>query len=256
MKKIAAFVLTHNEEKHIAQCLETLQWVDEIIIIDDYSQDRTVDIARTFGVKVYERELDSFSAQRNFALEQCNAEWVLVVDADERVTGQLASEIKSVVEQQTGAGAFRIPRQNHFLGRWVKGCGWYPDYSLRLFRRSGAKYEGAVHEHLHVQGDIKTLHNALKHYTYESIEQYVRKIDKYTTMAAGEMLQKGKRASMTDVVARPVFSFVKFYVLKRGFQEGIEGFLVSAFSCFYVLLKYAKLFYIARANRSQKDVDD
>lgn len=242
INKIAAIVLTYNEEKHIGPCLQTLQWVDELIVIDDFSQDDTVNIARTLGARIYERKLDSFSSQRNFALEKCNADWILVLDADERITEELKLEILDVLSNPLACG-YKMPRKNYFMGKRIRGCGWYPDYSLRLFRKTGAVYTKTVHEHLDIAGPVRKLKNPLLHYTYTSMEQYLQKLDKYTTMDAEELYNKGKRANLCHIVLRPAYKFLNFYIFRMGFLDGLEGFILSALSAFYVLVKYTKLYF-------------
>jgi len=247
MTRISAMVLTRNAERHLADCLGSLQWVDEIIVMDDNSTDHTAAIAQQFNARLFSRQLDDFSAQRNAALEHCTGEWVLVVDADEWLTPELQQEIQQRLAGAVAESAFRMPRKNLFFGRWIRGCGWYPDRVLRLFRREGARYSGMVHEGLDVHGAVGQLNGALWHDSYEGLENYLEKLNRYTTMAASEMHRAGKRATVLDVLTQPAYAFLKYYLLQKGFIDGIEGLLVSALSSFYVLMKYSKLYYLGKA---------
>ncbi len=246
MTRLTAMVLTHNAEKHLADCLGSLQWVDEIIVMDDFSTDRTQEIARQFKAQLYTRRLDNFSAQRNAALEHCSGEWVLVVDADEWLTAELQQEIRQLLAREVVEAAFRCPRKNLFFGRWMRGCGWYPDYVLRLYRRDGVRYSGLVHEGVEVHGSVGKLTHALWHDSYAGLENYLEKLNRYTSLAAREMHEAGRRASLLDLLGQPACAFCKYYLLQQGFRDGLEGFLVSALSSFYVLMKYAKLYYLGK----------
>lgn len=244
---ISALVLAGNAEAHIAACLESLAWVDEIVVVDDESSDGTRAIASAHGATVLERSLDRFDAQRNFGLEQCHGEWVLVVDADERVTSELQAEIERVVLEPGAHAGFRMPRRNHVMGTRVRFCGWYPDYVVRLFRSIGARYQGAVHERPVLTGSLGTLRGPLLHFTYETLEQFAAKADRYSTMAAAERWSAGRRAHWWDLVLRPAFELVKRYVLRLGFLDGMSGIVVSAMSAYYTFLKYAKLHYLGKS---------
>lgn len=241
MATIAALLIAYNEEKNIRDCLDSIKWCDEIVVVDSYSEDKTVEISREFTEKVYQREFDNFAAQRNYALEQVKSDWVLVIDADERVTEELKLEIKKVVSSDKPVQGYKIARKNYFLGKWIKYCGWYPDYTLRLFRKKGATYSGQVHEGLNIVGEIPNLKNALIHYTYDNLDHYLEKINHYTTLAADDMYLKGKEKRLSYILLRPVFEFVKKYILKKGFLLGRQGLFLSIISAYYQFLKYIKL---------------
>lgn len=246
MTRISAMVLTRNAEKELPTCLESLRWVDEIVVLDDGSTDRTQEVARRFNAQVFTRRLDNFSAQRNAALAHCTGEWVLVVDADEWLPVELQQEIQQLLQRPVAECAFRMPRKNLFLGRWIRGCSWYPNYVLRLFRREGVSYSGMVHEGPDLPGKPGTLSNALWHHAYDTLEQFLEKQNRYSTLAAAEMLQAGKRASALDLLGQPLFAFLKHYILKKGFRDGVDGLVVSTISTVYVFLKYAKLYYLGK----------
>lgn len=247
MTRISALVLTRDAEASVRTCLESLAWVDEIVVMDDYSHDRTPEIARELHARVHTRRLETFSAQRNAALACCTGEWVLAVDDDERVTPELRREIQALLDRDVDERAFDIPRKNFFRGRWIRGCGWYPNHVRRLFRREGARYLGDVHERLEVNGRVGTLRSPLEHESYESLDEYLGKLNRYTTLAAAEMHRAGRRASAHELVTQPALTFFSHYILQRGVLEGLDGLVICMLSSFYVMVKYAKLYYLREA---------
>jgi glycosyltransferase involved in cell wall biosynthesis len=240
MASLGALVLTYNEEDNITDCLASLEWVDEIVVVDSYSEDETCQLAGEFTDNVYQREFDDFASQRNFGLDKLTADWVLVVDADERITAKLREEIEATLTDPQAEG-YRIPRKNYFLGRWIKYCGWYPDYTLRLFKVEENRYQGLVHEGLDLAGEVKQLNNPLTHYTYSNLAQYLDKINHYTTLDSQEKYEAGKKKGPLYILLRPVVEFIKKYILKRGFLLWMPGLILSILSAYYQFLKYAKL---------------
>jgi glycosyltransferase involved in cell wall biosynthesis len=243
---IGVLVLTYNEEENIKDCLESVNWVNEIVVIDSFSTDKTIEICQKYTDKVYRREFDDFSNQRNFGLEKIKSEWVLVVDSDERVSAQLKDEIK---QKLTGLGfeGYRIPRKNYFLGKWIKHCGWYPDYTLRLFRNT-TNFRGQVHEKVEIQGPIKNLDNPFVHFTYRDIRQFIKKADQYTTLDAYEMYSNGRKFKLIDILVNPMWRFIRMYFIKQGFRDGIQGFILSILYFVYAFLKYSKLWELSRCS--------
>jgi glycosyltransferase involved in cell wall biosynthesis len=239
--RISAFVITSNEESNIGACLEALAWVDEIIVVDAMSSDRTREIAARYTQHVFSRPWEGYAPAREYALSKCTSQWVLAVDADERVTPELRAEIERALEQPAYDG-FLVPRKAFFLGRWIKHCGWYPGYVLRLFKKDLAWVtDRKVHEGMRVRGPVGTFASPLMHYTYPTVESYFARFDRYTTLAAEELRDGGARARPTDFAFRPLFMFVKMYLVKLGVLDGLEGLVLCAFSSLYVLVKYAKL---------------
>jgi glycosyltransferase involved in cell wall biosynthesis len=252
---IASVTITKNEERNIAACLESLKWVDELIVVDAESTDRTVELAKTHTPKVFVRPWPGFGPQKNFAMDQATADWILVVDADERVTDELREEILALLNKcpspLEGAGkgegecpiAFRIPRRNFYYGRWIQGAGQYPDPQLRLVRRGRGRYNDLpVHEHLEVRGPVGELLGHLDHHTHPTIASHELKIERYSTLAVEERLSHGKPgATWYHLLVNPLWAFVKFYLFRGGYRDGLPGFIVSGFSAAHVLLKYAKL---------------
>jgi len=251
---VAAVVITLNEERNISACMGSVRWADEIIVVDAQSGDRTVEIAGKYTEKVFVRPWPGFGPQKNFAMEQATADWILIVDADERVSDGLRDEIKTLLRNSPSplpspsrgegiADAYRIPRRNYYYGRWICGGGQYPDLQLRLVRRGCGRYNNLpVHEHLEVEGQIGELHGHLDHHSYPTVLAHERKIDWYSTLSAQERIQAGKpQAVWYHLLVNPLWTFIKVYLLRGGYRDGLHGFLFSGFSAAHVLLKYAKL---------------
>ena len=239
--RLSALVLSKNVEEKLPDCLASLACVDEIVVVDDESSDATRAIAERAGARVLVRRLEGFAEQRNAGLLLCSGEWVLVVDADERVTPALRAEIAKAIAEPGERVGFRLPRRNHLMGRWMRGCGWYPDYVVRLFRRVGARYVGNVHERPLLAGPLGRLRSPLLHFTYDSLEEYAAKMDRYSTMAAAERWAAGRRAHLLDLLLRPPLVFVKLYLLRLGVLDGESGLVVSVMSAHYAFQKVAKL---------------
>lgn len=248
MPKLALLIIAFNEEAHIAACIRSASFANEIIVVDSGSTDRTVAIAQELGAKVYYHKMTSFSEQRNVALDHAAADWVLFLDADERISPELARTIEQKLLDSHGYAAFRLPRRSYFLGQWVRG--WYPDRVIRLFERTKGRYTGIVHEAVHIDGSVDTLNEDIIHYPYKDIETYMNKMNKYTTMAAQELFERGRRASLTDILFRPPFAAFKMLILRKSLFDGVVGFLVSILSGVYVLLKYSKLYFLQKNNPS------
>ena len=249
LPSLACVVITKNEEANIRDCLESIRWADELIVVDAESRDRTVELARTSGAKVWVRPWPGFGLQKNFGMAQASSDWILILDADERMTEELRGEVRTCIEGwRPGAPvAFRIPRRNFFYGAWVRGGGVYPDYQVRLFRQGLARYNNvAVHENLIVDGEIGTLVGHLDHYTERRIQDHFKKFGHYTTLAAQEKAKTGRTVGWIDLVFRPLVVWVKTYVLKQGFGDGVRGLIVCVFASMYTFVKYAKLWDLTR----------
>ena len=239
--KLTAVVITFNEERNLPECLESLRFCDEIVVIDSSSTDRTVEIARAAGAKVIVKDWPGHIEQKNFALQQGTGEWLLSVDADERVTPGLRAQIQDALKDAGGYDGFSMPRLSWYFGRWIRHSGWYPDRKLRLVRRGRGTWGGDnPHDRLGVPGRVGALTGDLLHYPYKDLSDHLRKIDSYTTIIARVKRAKGERALPMLFVAAPG-KFLKAYVLQLGFLDGWQGFLVAALGSYYQLLKYAKL---------------
>jgi glycosyltransferase involved in cell wall biosynthesis len=240
---ISAIIVCFNEEKKIAPCLESLRWCDEIVVVDSFSTDRTVEICRRFTDKVMQRPWAGYREQKAFAHAQATKDWVLSVDADERVTAELREEICQALKNDGGAYAgYAVPRLVCYLKRWWWRGGWYPEYNVRLFRRDRAVWGGfEPHNKIIVDGKIRRLRNPLHHFSYRNIEDHLERINRYTSISALELRQHNQRWRLADALLRPAVRFFRSYVLKRGFMDGFAGFYIAVSAAVYVFLKYAKL---------------
>jgi (heptosyl)LPS beta-1,4-glucosyltransferase len=253
---VACVVITKNEEANIQDCLRSVQWANELIVVDAESCDKTVELARACGAKVSVRSWPGFGLQKNFGMAQALSDWILILDADERVTEELRGEIKAYLDGWTPGSpvAYRIPRRNIFYGAWVRGGGVYPDYQVRLFRRGLAQYNDvAVHENLIVDGEIGTVAGHLDHYTERRIQDHFKKFGLYTTLAAQEKAKTVRTVGWIDLVFRPLVVLVKTYVLKQGFRDGVHGLIICVFASMYTFVKYAKLWDSTRQAASHPD---
>lgn len=249
--KLSAVVITFNEEGNLPDCLESLRFCDEIVVVDSHSTDRTREIAKAAGAKVVERDWPGHIEQKNFALEQAAGDWALSLDADERVTPDLRAEILAAVAAPGPATAgFSMPRLSNYLGRWIRHSGWYPDRKLRLVRRGKGRWGGVnPHDRLEVDGAVVALHGDLRHYPYKDLSDHLRKIDSYTTIMAREKRRRGERALPRLVLDGPA-KFLKAYVLRAGFLDGWQGLVLAAMGSYYAFLKYAKLLELELHERS------
>lgn len=247
-EKISVLVPTGNEEVNIVECLESVAWADEVVVVDSFSEDNTVELATPLATRVLQHEYENSAAQKNWAIPQLEHGWALVLDADERVTPELAREIQAILDTPWKEGdpaAYRVWRLNHFLGKKVRYCGWQNDDVTRLFRRSKSRYiDRHVHADLDVEGPIGKLDAKLLHYTFRSFDQYMKKFDRYTGWAARDRGQRTPRVHWWHLVLRPAFRFFKQYILKQGFRDGLTGLIICILSAFSVFLKYAKLWEI------------
>jgi glycosyltransferase involved in cell wall biosynthesis len=239
---LAACVITLNEEDRIGECLDSVAFADELLVIDAGSTDGTVEIARRKGAHVIVRDWPGYAVQKNFGLEQVSSDWVLSIDADERVTPELAGEIRALLAAPPAALAgCSVPRLTWYLGRWIRHGGWYPDRKVRLVRRGRGRWEGAlVHERLVAEGGIHRLRGDLLHYTYRDIADHLSTIDRFTTEAARALAAQRRHGALAGMLLHPPAKFLKMYLLKGGFLDGLPGFIVAVLGSYYVFLKYAK----------------
>jgi glycosyltransferase involved in cell wall biosynthesis len=240
-------VITKNEAAHIDACLASVAWADEVLVVDCGSTDDTVVRARAAGARVIVRDWPGYSAQKNFAAGEASHDWILSVDADERVTAGLAAEIRSLLASADPPACvgYRVPRVTWHLGRWIRTTDWFPDPQLRLYDRRRARWTARrVHESVAIdagQGPAGRLSHELEHYAYRDIHHHLETMNRYTTLAAEEMHAAGRRASGLDLALHPVAAFLRNYLLRRGILDGAPGFIISAMNAHYVFLKFAKL---------------
>jgi len=243
---LTALIPTYNEEATLRACLESVRFADEILVVDSFSTDGTLSIAREFGARILQHEYVYSARQKNWAIPRATHPWVLLVDADERVTPALRSEIETLLEQGPGHDGYWIRRLNHFLGRPIRHCGWGSDTVVRLFRRDAARYQDRkVHAEIDLPGPLPVLGHPLEHHTFRSFGQYWRKLELYSEWGASQLHMEGRRAGPLDVFGRPVTRFLKMYVLRLGFLEGMHGLVLSMLAAFSVYLKYARLWEIS-----------
>jgi glycosyltransferase involved in cell wall biosynthesis len=249
--KISATVITLNEQRHIRQCLESLQGIaDEMIVVDSGSRDATLEIAAQLGAKTFVREWTNYAEQKNFASSLAQYEWILSIDADESLSSSLRQDILQAKQNGTQGVAFEFPRKAFYLGRWIEHSGWYPDHKIRLFLKEKAQWEGRlVHEALHVDGPVVRLQGDLLHYSCESISEHLASLDRYTTLAAEDLWHRQKRSSSTGLLLSAFTTFVKTYWLKQGFRDGMQGLVIACFASYYIVVKHAKLWELEQRNR-------
>ncbi|HET9480903.1 MAG TPA: glycosyltransferase family 2 protein [Candidatus Polarisedimenticolia bacterium] len=254
MEPISVIVPTFNEEENIRECLESVAWADEILVVDSFSTDGTLAIAREFTDRVLQREYVNSASQKNWAIPQAKHRWVMVVDADERVTPGLREEIRALLSAGPSHSGYVIRRVNHFLGRRIRHGGWARDRVLRFWDRTKGGYqEKEVHADVEVDGPVAELKHPLNHITFRSWDSYLHKIDRYTSWGADEYLKKGKRASALDLVTRPAARFFKRYIVQLGFLDGIPGLMITGIDTWVVFVKYARLWERTHHPRADRD---
>jgi glycosyltransferase involved in cell wall biosynthesis len=251
--KLSVTIITKNEAADLAAAIESVAWADEILVVDSESTDETVAIARRFTDRVTVRPWAGYVDQKNHAASLASHDWILSLDADERVTPALAAEIQSVLSAAAlPHAAFRIPRVSWHLGRWIRTTDWYPDFQLRLYDRRAARWTGAhVHEAVAVDGSIGRLGAELQHFAYRDIADHLETINRYTTYAARQMHDNGRRAHLLQRLGYPPLAFLRNYIARGGFRDGSVGFIVSAMNAYYVFLKFAKLWEIERVAKER-----
>jgi len=243
--KLSIVTITKNEEANIRSCLESIKWADEIIVIDDYSKDSTVNICREYTDNIFLNEFLGFGEQKQFGVDKAKGEWVLVLDADELVSLDLRNEIMDVVSSDTPFNAFNVTRKNFYAGKQIKHCGWNEPV-IKLFRKSKAKFDlRKVHEGVEVSGGIGFLNHSLLHYSYTGITQHMEKLNLYTTLEAKVYFDEGLRINPFNYFiyffVKPLFVFFRKFLLMAGFLDGREGCIISFFTALTVLFDYAKL---------------
>lgn len=242
MTGVSAIVITLNEEKNIGACLDSLSFAEEIVVVDSGSTDRTEEICRKDSrVRWYSEEWKGFGKQKNSALDKAKGPWIFSIDADERVTKELAEEISGIDLNRSPCAGYRVPRRSFFGDTWVRHGGWYPDSTVRLWKKEAGRFEErSVHEAVRVSGPVGTLSGDLLHYTYRDTSDFIERMNRYSSLGAQELLRLGKRVTVFDLVLRPPYTFFKMFVLKRGFLDGWLGFRLAVFYSMYTFIKYAK----------------
>jgi glycosyltransferase involved in cell wall biosynthesis len=246
---ISVTIITLNEAEHIAAAIDSAAWADEVIVVDAGSRDDTVAIARAKGARVESRAWTGWIDQKNYAAGLAAHDWIFSLDADERIPPPLADEIRSILRDEPPVRAYRVPRVTFHLGRWVRTTDFYPDFQTRLYDRRAARWRGKyVHESVAVDGAVGRLRNELQHYSYRDLRDHLDRINTYTTLAARQMHESGRRAGAVDLLLHPPAAFLRNYVLRRGFMDGSAGLTISLVNSYAVFLKFAKLWEMQRTS--------
>ncbi len=252
MLPVTVTIITKDEADHIAAAVESARWANEVIVVDCGSRDDTVARARTAGARVEHRDWTGWIDQKNFAASLAAHDWIVSLDADERLTPALAQEIQRILTTEPPHRAYRVPRITFHLGRWIRTTDFYPDFQTRLYDRRAARWQGRyVHESVSTDGPVGQLTNELLHYSYRDLHDHLDRINQYTTLAARQMHERGRRASAVDLLVQAPAAFLRNYVLRRGFLDGGVGLTLSLVNAYAVFAKFAKLWEIERGSRGQ-----
>lgn len=249
---LSVIIVTKNESEHIARCLASVSWADEIIVFDSGSTDDTVEICKKHTPHVYETDWPGFGAQKQRALNKATANWVLSIDADEQITKELRSEIQLAMKNQQDTHGFEIPRLSSYCGKQIKHGGWWPDYVLRLFQKKEGEFSNSiVHERVIVNGSIRQLKNPLLHESYTSLEEVLSKTNNYSSLGAKMLFDKGKNSSLIQAILRAVWTFFRTYFIKTSFLDGDQGFMLAISNAEVTYYKYLKLHLLNQQNKTK-----
>ncbi len=250
MNTLSAVVITRNEAVNVQDALQSVSWANEIVVVDCGSSDGTLDICRKYTDRIFHRDWTGYVDQKNFALEQASNDWVFSIDADERPSTALTAEIRHLLANGFGCAGYKIPRVTFFMGRWLRHGDWYPDYQLRLFDRRLARWHGGrVHESVRLsEGKPGMLKGELQHFSYRSLSDYLVRLESYTTLAALDYRDRGKRVNAAKLVIDPLATFLKAYVWKAGLLDGVPGLMAAVMGSVSVHFKYAKLYELKRSS--------
>ena len=244
---LSAVLITKNEERNVERCLSSLMFCDEIIVVDSFSTDKTIEIAKKYTEKVYQHSWEGYAAQKNFAISLSKNNWILSIDADEEVPAELQKELIELFQKEPDNSAYLIGRRTIHSGKWIKHGGWYPNRLVRLFdKRQGTWQGGAVHEFWSTKGPVSQMHNDLLHYSFLNISDQVERNNRYSTLGAQVLHDQDAEFSVFKLVTKPIFKFIETYFLKRGFFDGYLGFIISVSAAYSVFLKWAKLWELLR----------
>ena len=244
MPEISVYIIAYNEADKIAAAVSSVLWADEVIVIDSHSTDNTADIAESLGATVVQIDFEGFGKLRNDAIAACSHAWIFSLDSDERCTPEAAKEIRQIITDPDAFDAYYVPRKNWFMGRWIKHCGWYPDYRQpQLFRKEVLTFDNhdEVHEAYEVHGSIGYLQSDIWQFPFKNFEQLLHKANRYSTLGIDRLERKGKQPGMATALLRGIWSFVRIYILKLGFLDGWAGFVIAFSNLEGVFYRYAKL---------------
>jgi glycosyltransferase involved in cell wall biosynthesis len=257
MQNLSVVIITYNEQRNIRACLESARWADEIVIVDAYSTDNTVAIAREFTDKIYQRPWEGFGIQKNFAMQKATCPWIFILDSDERISEELRNEILELIQgSPSSIVGYRVPRKNYYYGRWIKTGGAYPDYQLRLLRNGQGYLDDAEpHNKMVLKGAMGTLQTPLDHLTSPTVSDHLRKMPNFSRLAAQEKYKSKKHVGWYDLFFPHVATFLKMYLSKGAWREGIAGFIYSGFASLYTFLKYARLWEMLYVKRREQETN-
>lgn len=243
---LSLVIITKNEEANIERCLRSVPFADELLVVDSFSEDQTLEIAERCGARVLRETWRGFGAQKKFATEQAKHDWVLSLDADEALSPELAAEIEARFDSLDPRTAYLLPRKSFHLGRWITHGGWYPDRQLRLYNRQHANWDdGKIHERVRAPRE-ESLTNDLLHWVFDDVSDQVRTNDRYSGLQAQELYRRGQSFSLWKLISKPPVKFLETYVAKRGFLDGLPGFLIAVSAAYSVFLKHAKLWELEK----------
>jgi glycosyltransferase involved in cell wall biosynthesis len=249
---LSVTIITLNEAAHIGAAIDSASWADEVIVVDSGSTDETVAIARSKGVRVDVRAWTGYIDQKNFAATLASHDWIFSLDADERITPELAAEVRAVLASEPVHAGYRVPRVTYHFGRWIRTTDFYPDFQTRLYDRRRARWRGKyVHESVQVDGPAGRLQHELLHYSYRDLRDHLDRINRYSTLAARQMLENGRRAGVIDLLLHPPAAFLRNYILRKGILDGAAGLTLSMVNSYAVFLKFAKLWELQHSPTSQ-----
>jgi glycosyltransferase involved in cell wall biosynthesis len=252
MPKCSVTIITLNEAEHIGAAIDSVTWADEVVVVDCGSADATTEIARAKGATVVHRDWSGWIDQKNFAAERAANDWIFSLDADERVPPPLAGEIRELLSGEPPMRGYRVPRVTFHLGRWIRTTDFYPDYQTRLYDRRAARWRGKyVHESVAVDGPVGRFRHDLEHYSFRDLRDHLDRVNRYTTLAARQMHESGRRAGLFDLVIHPPVAFLRNYLLRLGILDGTPGLIISVINSYSVFLKFAKLWELRKKPKSQ-----
>jgi glycosyltransferase involved in cell wall biosynthesis len=245
---VSVYVLTSNNRRTIERCLNSLYWAEELVIVDSFSNDGTYEICQRYTDKVFQREWKGHCDQYQYAADLTTKDWIMFVDADEEISPELVEEIRmELARGARGLDGFIVYRRTYYLGKWIQHGGWYPDYEIRLYRKEKGRWEGGLHAKVVVNGKVDFLKNHYLHYTYRDISDQIQTIDKYSRIAAEDMFRSGEKFSLFKLLFHPSFRFIKEYIMKSGFRDGLPGLVIIVSTMYYVFIKYAKLWELEKS---------
>lgn len=253
--KLSVVIITLNEEDRLEDALKSCRDIaDEIVVVDSYSTDKTIEIAKKYGAQIFKKKFVDYSSQKNFAKDKATYPWILNLDADERVSETLKQEILKVKQQnheEIDADGFLVKRKTSYLGRWIKHSGWYPDRKLRLFRKDKSQWRGRIHEGLILEGKTAKMEGDILHFTYRDITDHINRLNRYAKMQAEDIVEKKKKLLFLRAILLPPVTFIRFYLWKMGILDGFPGFIIALVSSWATAMKYLKAIEIKRERNDE-----